>query len=77
MQDSLLGNFASSLSPQQAETCEGPLTAAECHQALLGMARRKAPGSDALPSEYYIRFWDVLAADPVEVFNFLFFLPVF
>ena len=51
---------------------EGPLTVAECHQALLGMARRKAPGSDDLPAEFYIRFWDVLGTDLVEVFNFCF-----
>ena len=70
--DSLLGNLVSSLSPEQAETCEGPLTVAECHQALLGMARRKAPGSDGLPAEFYIHFWDVLGVDLVEVFNFCF-----
>ena len=70
--DSLLGNLVSSLSPEQAETCEGPLTVPECHQALLGMARRKAPGSDGLPAEFYIHFWDVLGVDLVEVFNFCF-----
>ena len=37
--DFLLGNLPSSLSPQQAETCEGLLTVAECQRALLGMAR--------------------------------------
>ena len=37
------------------------------------MARRKAPGSDGLPAEFYIRFWDVLGADLVEVLNFCFF----
>ena len=37
---SLLGNLVTSLSHQQAETCEGPRTVAECHQALLGMVRR-------------------------------------
>ena len=71
-QDFLLGNLVSSMSPQQAETCEGPVTVAECHRALLGMARRKAPGSDGLPAEFYIRFWDVLGADFVDVFNFCF-----
>ena len=40
------------------------------NQALLGMARRKAPGSDGLPAEFYIRFWDVLGAELLEVFNF-------
>ena len=71
-QDFLLGNLVSSLSPQQAETCEGPLTVAQCHRALLGMARRKAPGSDGLSAEFYIRFWEVLGADLVDVFNFCF-----
>lgn len=60
--DFLLGNLVSSLSPQQAETCEGLLTVAECHRALLGMTRRKAPGSDGLPAEFYISFWDLLGA---------------
>ena len=36
-QNSWLGSLVPSLSPQKAETCEGPLTVAECHQALLGM----------------------------------------
>ena len=71
-QDFLLGNLVSSLSPQQAETCEGPLTVAEYHRSLLGMALRKVPGSDGLPAEFYIRFWDVLGADLVDVFNFCF-----
>ena len=54
--DSLLANLVSTLSPQEAEICEGPLTVAECHQVLPGMARRKAPGSDGLPAEFCIRF---------------------
>ena len=43
--DSWLGILVSSLSPQQVESCEGPLTVAECHQALLGMpvGRRLSP----------------------------------
>ena len=70
--DFLLGNLVSSLSPQQVETCEGPLTVAECQRASLGMTRGKAPGSDGLPAEFYIRFWDVLGANLVDVFNFCF-----
>ena len=70
--DSLLVNLVSSLSPQDAEICEGPLTVAERHQVILGMATRKAPGSDGLPAEFYIRFRDVLGVDVVEVFNFCF-----
>ena len=41
----------------------------EYHSALLGMARREAPGSDGLPMEFYIHFWEVLGQDLVDVLN--------
>ena len=69
VQDSLLANISSFLSPNQAGQCEGLLTLGECHSALLGMARCKAPGSDGLPIEFYIRFWEVLGQDLVDVLN--------
>ena len=53
---SVLANIFSFLSPSQASQCEGLVTLGECHSALLGMARRKAPGSNGLPMEFYIRF---------------------
>ena len=37
--------------------------------SLIGYARRKAPGSDGLPAKFYIRFWGVLGADLVDLFN--------
>ena len=69
VQDSLLANISSVLSPNQAGQCEGLLSLGECHSALLGMARRKAPGSDGLPMEFYIRFWEVLDQDLAYVLN--------
>ena len=69
VQDSLLANISSFLSPNQEGQCEGLLTLGECHSALLGMARRKAPWSDGLPMEFYIRFWEVLGQDLVDVLN--------
>ena len=33
------------------------------------MAKRKAPGSDGLPMEFYVKFWDLLGADLVYVLN--------
>ena len=68
-QDILLSNVSSVLSSAQADLCEGFLTLEECHRALVGMARRKAPGSDGLPMEFYLKFWDVLGSDLVEVLN--------
>ena len=44
----------------------------ECFAALQGIARSKAPGSDGLPMEFYLKFWDVLGADLVAVLNLCF-----
>lgn len=33
------------------------------------MASGKAPGVDGLPMEFYLKFWDALGADLVEVLN--------
>ena len=67
--ESLLGNICSTLTPEQASSCEGPLSVEECFSALSGMAKRKAPGSDGLPMEFFVKFWDVLGGDLVCVLN--------
>ena len=69
VQASLLANLPSALSSEQASQCEGHLTAGECFLALQGMARRKAPGLDGLPMEFYLKFWNVLGVDLVSVLN--------
>ena len=68
-QESLLDNIVSSLPTDQSDLCEGLLTVDECFAALVGMARRKAPGSDGLPAEFYLKFWAVLGQDLVQVLN--------
>ena len=70
--DSLLGNISASLSPSVADCCKGLLTPSECSQTLLGMAQGKAPGSDGLPMEFFVKFWDVLGLDLVDVLNFFY-----
>ena len=67
--ESLLSNIHSTLTPEQASSCDGFLTVGECWSALLGMAQRKAAGSDGLPMEFYVKFWDVLGHDLVCVLN--------
>ena len=57
------------LSPEEAETCEGPLSLPECHVALRAMALNKSPGIDGLPTEFYLTFWGTIGADLVNVFN--------
>ena len=68
-QQSLLSNLSAALSQDQAGLSEGYLGVEECREALMGMARNKAPGSDGLPMEFYVKFWDVLGSDLVTVLN--------
>ena len=49
--------------------CEGRLVPDEVRATLLGMARNKSPGSDGLPIEFYLTFWDMLGPDLVDAFN--------
>ena len=55
-QQSLLANLSSVLPPDQAEKCKGYLDVGECYAALVGTAHDKAPGSDGLPMEFYVKF---------------------
>ena len=69
IQNDLLSKVASRVPPDQVSHCEGYLSLEEVQITLSGMARGKSPGSDGLPAEFYITFWDVLGADLVEVLN--------
>lgn len=60
------------LSASNSATCEGPLSLEECFSALSGMARGKAPGCDGLPMEFFLKFWNLLGQDLVNVLNFSF-----
>ena len=57
------------LSPQEAQSCEGLVNEQECLRALKGMSLGKSPGIDGFPAEFYLRFWDTLGPDLVEVLN--------
>ena len=69
IQTDLLGNLSSSLPDDQSSLGEGHLSVEEVLVALRGMARRKAPGLDGLPMEFYLKFWSVLGSDLVAVLN--------
>ena len=69
VQSDLLDHLSLSLSPDEAALCDGPILPNEAHEALLGMAKGKFPGSDGLPKEFYVAFWDLLGEDLVNVFN--------
>lgn len=64
-----MSNVSASLSSSKRNACEGFLSVGECFTALQGMARRKAPGSDGLRMEFYLKFWSLLGPDLVRVLN--------
>ncbi len=45
------------LSDRDRDMCEGPLTLAECSQALKAMKNGKTPGTDGFGSDMYTFFW--------------------
>ena len=46
------------LNEHENKQCEGFLTAPECLESLKSMESNKSPGSDGLPAEFYIVFWN-------------------
>ena len=64
-----MSNVSACLSSSECDACEGLLSVEECFAALQGMAHRKAPGSDGLPMEFYLKFWSLLGSDLVRVLN--------
>ena len=42
----------------------------ECHEAFTKMPTQKSSGTDGLPAEFYVLFWDTLGYDFVDVLNF-------
>ena len=65
----LLENITSVLPSHQVPSCEGLLDSSEVLTALKGMYKNKSPGSDGLPAEFYLQFWDSLGSDLTEVLN--------
>ena len=47
-----------SISEEEAESCEGMLTEAECWKVLSTMKLNRSPGSDGLSVEFYRFFWN-------------------
>lgn len=65
----LLNCLSLSLSVDDADSCDDPVSSNGAHAALLGIAKGKSPGSDGLPMEFYVVFWKLLSGDLVDVFN--------
>ena len=69
IQETLFENLTARLPADAVSSCEGPLSVQEVRSALEGMARGKSPGSDGLPMEFYLTFWDIIGTDLTTVLN--------
>ena len=69
VQADLLSNLSARLPSDARAHCEGLLSPNEVLTALKGMPHNKSPGSDGLPMEFYLTFWETLGSDLVEVLN--------
>ena len=67
-QDQILALWANVI-PNGVSTCDGPITSQEAKTALFSSSKKKTPGIDGLPVEFYVQFWDVLQTPLTAVFN--------
>ena len=58
IQTKIVDDLALSLSDPERDSCEGLLSSDELFAALKGLQTGKSPGSDGLPAEFYLAFWD-------------------
>ena len=69
IQTEIIDDLEFSLTDLEREQCEGLFSKEELHSALQGLQTGKSPGSDGLPTEFYLFFWDSLGDLLVSVFN--------
>ena len=60
------------LTSQLAGTSDGFLTKEECHASLKVFSRGKSPGTDGLTAEFYLKFWELLGQELVDILNYAF-----
>ena len=68
-QETLLNTIHRRLLKEVRAGVEGPLTMKECYPTMSGMERRKSPGLDGLPVEFYLLFWEIIGNDLVDILN--------
>lgn len=69
IQTELIDDLELSLTDAEREQCEGLFTKEELLIGLQGLQTGKLPGSDGLPTEFYLYFWDSLGDSLVLLFN--------
>ena len=64
-----LSGIQLTVSSEQRDSCEGPLSLTELSNALKSLNLNRSPGIDDLTVEFYLHFWDVLAPLLLRVAN--------
>lgn len=57
------------LSEDEKESCEGPLTNEECLRAVKSFKKNKSPGNDGLTAEFYLKMWPIIGNILVRAAN--------
>lgn len=70
----LIDGLEFSLTDFEREQCQGLFTKEELLSALQGLQTGKSPGSDGLPTEFYLTFWESLCNLLVQVYMSTFIL---
>ena len=69
IQTKIIDDLELSLTDHDREYCEGILSTDELLTALKGLQTGKSPGSDGLPAEFYLAFWDDIGDSLCLVLN--------
>lgn len=67
--DEMLSFIDSSVSDEDREQCDMPITLQEIKQSLFTMAKSKSPGPDGLTVEFYCKFFNKLGHVLLKLFN--------
>lgn len=69
IQTEIIDDLEFSLTDFERNLCEGPFSNDEIFTALEGLQTGKSPGSDGLPTESYVCFWNDLGESLLSVLN--------
>ncbi|KAJ8043497.1 hypothetical protein HOLleu_10605 [Holothuria leucospilota] len=72
IQDKFINSLNKAVSENDKERLDAPITLGEIRNALALTAANKAPGCDGIPYEFYMKFFDLISNDFLEVINDIF-----
>ena len=76
IQTEIIDDLELSLTDLERANCEGSLSNQELFAALKGLQTGKSPGSDGLPTEFYLTFWNDIGDSLTSVQNERFLLGI-